>query len=157
MTGNKTLIIVSTLIIFSLLSCKNNSMYNNEVTIPEHIWQTSDTLHFDTNISDDQNYYNLFLTVDAQDNYLTDNLWLFIKSQSPSGNILNDTAMLYITNEKGKWFGKKHGHTVKNKFLYKAHILFPEKGTYRFIIRHGMRKNDLPRVSSVGLSIEKDK
>ncbi len=153
MTG-KNFIYVFIFSVF-LISCKDKVVFENEKEISNGIWEISDTLNFNAPISDTVNYYNIFITVDAIDNFLTNNLWLFISSESPSGNILNDTVMFYITDERGKWYGKKHGDIIKNKFVYKPHIRFPEKGEYKFLLRHGMRENDLPRVSSVGIQIEK--
>lgn len=156
MKASKTVLIISSLLIslFSV-SCKGKVFFKKNITIPDNIWQINDTLKFRTDISDNKNYYNIFVNIDAKDNYLTDNIWLIINSESPSGNILNDTVMFFISDQTGKPYGKKHGNIIKNKFLYKAHILFPEKGVYKFKISHGMRITDLPRVSSAGISIEK--
>ncbi len=136
-------------------SCKENSVFEDKSEISKSIWQIEDSLCFDAEIQNINQYYNIFLKIDVKEDFLTENLWLLIKSKSPSGNILNDTVMFFIIDKTGKWFGKKHGDVIKNKFLYKTHVLFPEKGNYRFCISHGMRKEDLPRVTSVGISIEK--
>jgi len=156
MKAKNTVLIIGSLFIFLfLISCKEKVIFKNAVKIPNNIWQINDTLTFRADISDNKNYYNIFITVDAKKNYLTNNIWLIINSKSPSGNLLNDTVMFFIFDQKGKPYGKESGDIVKNKFLYKAHIIFPEKGTYTFTIRHGMRKTDLPRVSSAGICIEK--
>ncbi len=156
---NKTILfIIGSLFILSFLnSCKNNVLYKNTLKIPENIWQINDTLVFNINVPDTLNHYNIYITIKVKDNYLTNNLWLIINSKSPSGNGLRDLAEFYLTDQNGKWYGKKHKHLISNKFLYKANIRFPEKGIYTFKIQHGMRENDLPRVSSVGISIEKVK
>ncbi|MCD6556649.1 MAG: gliding motility lipoprotein GldH [Bacteroidales bacterium] len=156
MTAKKTFLYIGSIFAFLFLySCRETTLFKKSIAIPENLWQVNDTLDFQTEITDNENFFNIFLNVNVKENYLTDNIWLIIDSESPSGNILNDTIMFFIFDQTGKPYGKKHGNIIKNKFLYKAHILFPEKGTYKFTVRHGMRKNDLPRVSSVGLSIEK--
>jgi len=156
MNFKRTNIILGTLIFTVFLySCKENVLYENSFLLPGNIWQINDTLKFKTKITDNKNYYNIFIHIDVKEDYLTDNIWLLIDSESPSGNMLNDTVMFFIFDQTGKQFGQKHGDNIKNKFLYKAHILFPETGTYMFFLRHGMRKSDLPRISSAGISIEK--
>lgn len=156
MTAKKTFLTIGSLFaVLFLYSCKDNTVFKKSIAIPENLWQINDTLNFQTEITDNEDFFNIFLTLNAKDNYLTDNIWLIISSESPSGNALNDTVMFYIFNQTGKPYGKKHGDIIKNKFLYKTHIRFPEKGTYKFTLRHGMREHDLPRVSSSGLSIEK--
>lgn len=156
MKDKKTVLIISSLLVFLfLISCKGKVFFEKSVTIPDQIWQRNDTLKFQADISDNENFFNIYLNIDAKDNYLTDNIWLIINSESPSGNILNDTVMYFISDQTGKPYGKKHGDIIKNKFLYKTHILFPEKGIYKFTIRHGMRETDLPRISSAGIRIER--
>ena len=156
MTAKKTFLYISSIFaVLFLFSCKGNTVFKKSIAIPENIWEINDTLHFQTEITDNEDFFNIFLNVNVKENYLTDNIWLIIDSESPSGNVLNDTVMFFIFDQTGKPYGKKHGDMIKNKFLYKAHILFPEKGTYKFTLSHGMRENDLPRISSAGLSIEK--
>ncbi len=155
MNKQKVLNIGILLVSIFLFSCNNNTIFKDSSDIPENTWQINDTLIFCPNISDVDNYYNLFINIDADKDFLTDNIWLIIDSESPSGNVLHDTVMFFISDDKGKWFGKQKGDIIRNKFLYKTHIRFPEKGQYTFRLRHGMRKNDLPRISSAGISIEK--
>ncbi|NPA68484.1 MAG: gliding motility lipoprotein GldH [Chlorobi bacterium] len=153
---NKKILLLSGLIILLFFTdCKKNVLYRASTEIQNKTWQIGDSICFNTEIKDTKNYYNIFINLNIDENFLTENIWLFVKSTSPSGNILNDTVMFYITDKNGKWLGKKHGNTIKNKFLYKPHVKFPETGNYKFCLNHGMRKNDLPKINSVGISIEK--
>jgi len=137
-----------------LPSCKNNIVSSDSKEIEGEVWNVNQLIELEANLIDTQNNFNLFIDINVKEDFLTNNLWLFISTKSPSGNVQNDTLMFYITDEKGKWFGNKSGDIIKNKFLYKSNIKFPEAGIYSFQINHGMRENDLPKVVSVGISVE---
>jgi len=85
---------------------------------------------------------------------MTNNLWLFISTESPAGNLQSDTMMYFVADQSGKWYGEKKGSVINNKFLYKPIIKFPEEGEYTFIIRHGMRNKDLPLIESITITAE---
>ena len=141
--------------VFMFTSCERDIIYSDEKKIEKGIWDINDTVILNASISDLEKDFNVFINIDVDEFFLTNNLWLFISTQSPSGNIESDTIMFYVADEKGKWFGKKIRSVISNKFLYKQHIRFPERGKYIFNIRHGMREEDLPKIRSVGVSIEK--
>lgn len=143
---------IITFILFS--SCKNNIVASDSQEIKEGVWDIKQTIQLKAKIEDTKKDYKLFINVNVTEDFLTNNLWLFVNTKSPSGNEQTDTIMFYVTDEKGKWFGNKSGRIIKNKFLYKSNIKFPEVGIYSFHIMHGMRETDLPKVVSVGISIE---
>jgi len=151
---NNTLLIFFIFTLLILSSCKNNIVSSDSKEIKGEVWNINQIVKLETNIADTQKSYNLLINVDLKEDFLTNNLWLFISTKSPSGNVQNDTLIFYVTDEKGKWFGNKSGDIITNKFLYKSNIKFPELGIYSFQISHGMRENDLPKVRSVGISIE---
>ena len=142
--------------LFSLFisSCDNNIVVSESKTIESGLWNTNEVIELNAEVHQIDEFYNFFIEMDIHEDFLTNNLWLFIHTQSPSGNIQSDTVMYYIADEKGKWFGDKKGEIIENKFLYKSNIRFSEVGTYKFSFLHGMREHDLPKVSKVGISIE---
>lgn len=145
---------ISALTLLFLFSCKNNIAISDSQEINGGIWGINQAIKLEAKLNNPQKDYNLFINVNVKDDFLTNNLWLFMSTKSPSGNVQTDTLMFYVTDEKGKWFGNKSGSIIKNKFLYKSNIKFPEVGVYTFQIKHGMRETDLPKVVSVGISIE---
>ena len=139
-----------------LSSCKNNIVSSDSKEIEGAVWNINQPIELKANLIDTKNNFNLFIDVNVKEDFLTNNLWLFISTKSPSGNVQTDKLMFYVTDEKGKWFGNKSGDIIKNKFLYKSNIKFPEAGIYSFQITHGMRESDLPKVVSVGISVEEN-
>jgi len=148
------IIIATSMLLLILVSCDNNVIFSESKNIESGIWNINEGVEFDANIDDITTFFNFYIEIDINEDFLTNNLWLFISTQSPSGNIQSDTLVYYIADETGKWFGNKRGEIIKNKFLYKSNIRFPEKGIYNFKILHGMRENDLPEISKIGIRIE---
>ena len=141
-------------LVFFLFSCNNKIAISDSDEIDNNIWAIDTIVKSEVNIEDISKFYNVFINVNVKEDFLTNNLWLFINTKSPIGNVQSDTLLFYITNEKGKWFGNKSGSVISNKFLYKSNIKFPKAGEYTFLISHGMREKDLPKVTEVGVTIE---
>ncbi len=134
-------------------SCKED--ISQSVSINNNVWQINDTILLNAEISELNSYYNIFFNIAAEETFLTENLWLYVSTVSPSGNVANDTLQYFIFDKIGKPYGKKSGELIKNKFAYKSRIRFPEKGIYRFKICHGMRESDLPKIKTFGIDIAK--
>lgn len=151
---NKQNLFVIVLIALFLFSCNNKIAISDSEKIDNEIWAINKTIKAKINIEDINKFYNVFINVNVKEVFLTSNLWLFVSTKSPSGNIQSDTLIFYVTDAKGKWFGDKSGDIIKNKFLYKPNIKFPEAGEYVFSILHGMRETDLPKATEVGITVE---
>ena len=87
--------------------------------------------------------------------YPYQNIYLFIKSKSPSGKIAKDTAQMILANNKGRWMGKGIGDIFDYQFRFKQGPLFPEKGEYYFEIEQAMREENLDKVTDIGISVKK--
>jgi len=153
---NKQFIYLFLFFTLFLFSCKSKIVISDSQKIEGEIWNIGKTVNLELEVIDVSKFYNLYINVDVKEDFLTNNLWLFISTKSPSGNVQSDTVMYYVTDEKGKWFGNKRSDIVKNKFVYKPNIKFPEQGKYLFSIYHGMREIDLPKVSIVGVTVEEE-
>ena len=142
------------ILFLTISSCDNIFVIKESKTVESGIWDVKEAIEFNTEVRQIDKFYNFFIEMDIHEDFLTNNLWVFVQTQSPSGNIQSDTVMYFVADEKGKWFGDKKGEIIENKFLYKSNIRFSEEGTYQFNFQHGMREHDLPKVSKVGISIE---
>ena len=147
-----SLFLFAVIVIFN--SCDDETLYSGNQEIPSDGWGIKDSVVFKATISETENFYNVFIDIEINELFLTNNLWLYIFTESPSGNIQSDTIMYFITDDRGKWFGKEKGSFIENKFMYKAYIKFPETGEYTFVIKHGMREKDLPLIESIGITVE---
>jgi len=140
--------------LFFFISCNKNIIISEKKGIMDGVWKINKTVVLSPKINNTEKNYNIFIDVEIKENFLTNNIWLFIQTKSPTGSINNDTIQYFVTDATGKWFGNKKGNFIENKFLYKSNIRFSEPGIYTFHISHGMRVKDLPKVKSIGIVIE---
>lgn len=118
-------------------------------------WKLPDKIVFEIPVSDTLSSNDVSFIIRTGSSYPFRNIYLFVSTSSPEGNLITDTLMYYLADEKGNWFGKGIGDIHELKLPYKTNVFFPVKGTYRIQLQHGMRVEDLKGVYDVGLRIEK--
>lgn len=136
-------------------SCKKNVVYQENVKIPDNIWDMNNIAVFKPTIDSINIPYNLNINVRHAHLYPSQNLWLFISTISPSGINQVDTFECLLADDKGKWLGDGAGDIWDVEIPYKQEIAFPEAGEYQIQIQHGMRMEKLPLIMEIGISIEK--
>ena len=143
------------LITFTLLiSCAGNRIYDQYITIPEHVWNNGNILHFNVNISDTSDAYNIYINVRNLNQYPYSNLYLFVTAYSPDNNTERDTVEIMLADDMGNWLGKGAASIFTRVYPYKTDIRFPEQGIYKFDIEQAMRVENLRYISDIGLRIE---
>jgi gliding motility-associated lipoprotein GldH len=153
--ANKISSVLIPAFLFLLLSCNSKVLYMDSKVMKENIWKLIDTFSFKVEVKDTITANNIIFTLRTGSSYPFRNIYLFVKTTSPSGKSRTDTLQYYIADEKGKWLGKGFGDIHELNLTYKSNIYFPEKGIYQFNIQHGMRIKDLKGVYDFGLRIEK--
>jgi gliding motility-associated lipoprotein GldH len=144
------------LLLFVFLgSCDKKTVYQEKQEIETGQWEIGEVKRFQIKIKETNLNYNIYTLIDITEDFPTENLHLRVKSTSPSGNNRVDTVHYYVCDKTGKWYGKKSGSIIRNKFVYKTNVKFVEAGEYHFEYEHLMREHQLPRLRSIGLSIEK--
>lgn len=139
----------------SLAACNKNKVFESNVTIPDMTWPVKQAVKFDFEIATTQTAYNLFVNVRNAEAYPYKNLWLFIRTKTPSGKVELDSLDCKLADETGKWLGDGAGEIWDNKIPFKQRVGFPEVGKYTVEIQHGMRNDPLPAVMEIGLLVEK--
>ena len=150
----KNIILISIIALLSI-SCDSNKLYESNVEIPEGIWDVENVAQFKFDIEDTKIPYNLKVNVRNTQFYMSQNLWIFIKTTSPSNKSQYDTLNCILADDKGKWMGSGMGDIWDISLPYKKSIGFPEKGQYTVEIKHGMRMEKLPMILEIGLRVEK--
>jgi len=148
------LAIVALLVTIGLSSCDKNRIFDSYVTVPEAGWSKDSLAMFNVNITYATSSYNLLLHLRNTPEYPNSNLWLFIDVTGPSGKTERDKVECILANQEGKWLGSGWGSIYETQIPYKMNVKFPEAGTYKIRIAHGMRTNDLPGIRDIGLRVE---
>ena len=141
--------------LFGLTACNNKEVYSEFRSFDGLFWNKHHPAEFDVHISDASLPYSLSLTIRNSDDYLFQNLWLFVEQTNPDGTTVRDTVNVELADVYGKWHGT--GLSLYSySHPYRANYHFPDTGVYRFQVIQGMRQAVLPGISDVGLTVEKE-
>lgn len=140
-------------IIFS--ACDSNRVYEKNTELPNYVWDKNKKLRFDVNIQDSVSLHSVYINVRNASSYQYSNLFLFVLTRSPKGDILKDTVELTLANEKGQWLGEGLGDIWDIQIPYKTNIRFPVKGIYTFQLEQAMRHEKLPFIMDAGIRVER--
>jgi len=136
-----------------LYGCNKEILYTDSVNIPSEIWSLDFTPEFNPAITDTTGICNIYFTIRTGTSFPYRNIWLFVNTISPSGKSITDTLQYILADEKGNWYGKGFGDIHELDLPFRTGIFFPEKGTYTFRVRQGMRNENLQGVYDLGLRI----
>lgn len=151
----KSPFLISFSIILLVCRCNSNIVFTDSANFPGETWTLDNVVEFSTLMTDTSNSHNIYFTLRTGNSYPYRNIWLFVNTTSPSGKSLTDTLEYMLADEKGKWYGKGFGDVHEINLPFKTEVYFPEKGTYTFKIRHGMRIENVKGIYDLGFRIEK--
>ncbi len=148
-----SLIIISVLMAGLFVSCNSNTIFNQNVELPANGWYKNNAVAFNIDIDDSLSNYNFALNLRNTTAYRYSNLYVFLITEFPNGNISRDTIECTLANKEGKWLGKGWGDIKENHIVLKSGLRFPLTGNYRFLIQQAMRVDTLIGIHDVGLSL----
>lgn len=149
----KMLFALTLLLLFS--SCDSRKVFEQNFTIENDSWNSSDFKRFTFSIQDTSAPYNFYINLRNSTEYPWSNLFLFIRTVLPDNTGASDTLDLMLANPDGMWLGSGIGKYRDSQVLIMNDFKFPEPGEYAFEIEHGMRDVDISGISSVGIRVEK--
>jgi gliding motility-associated lipoprotein GldH len=153
----KSIFLISFLIILFFSSCDSNRVYDENISFENTNWDRNKPVSFKIEISDTISQNQFFINIRNTTDYKYSNLYLFIRTQLPDGNISKDTVECILADINGKWLGNGLGSLKENNILLKNNLVFPETGTYIFEFEQAMRVENLQGIADIGIRIEKHK
>ena len=143
------------LIVVLMVSCGRNTLYDESVVIPNAKWDNENMPFFDVAVDDTLTDYAFYLNIRHLDSYRYSNLFVFMHTVFPNGNIAHDTIECTFAMPDGRWMGKGSGSMRSAKILLNPALRFPLKGNYHFEIEQAMREKELNGIVDIGLCFEK--
>ena len=143
------------LFILLFLSACSNDSFDKRTVIPEAEWPQTERVAFDVDINDTISPYLFGLGLRHLENYRYSNLFVFLHTRMPNGNVTHDTIECTLATPDGKWIGKSSGSMRDLTIPLNENLLFPLSGSYHFEIEKAMRDPVLKGISDIGLYIEK--
>ena len=138
-----------------LVSCGTDKLFNDSVVIPEAKWDNRMLPFFDLTVNDTLSDYAFYLNIRHLENYRYSNLYVFLHTEFPNGNITHDTIECTFARPDGSWMSKGSGTIRSAKILLNPALRFPLTGSYHFEIEQAMRDDVLKGITDIGLSFEK--
>ena len=129
--------------------------FDQRVVIPEAAWEVGNRASFDVNVDDTLGVYAFGLGLRHLENYRYSNLYVFLHTEMPNGNVTHDTIQCLLATPEGQWIGKGSGSMRDLRITLNPRLRFPLKGAYHFEIEQAMREPVLKGVSDIGIFIEK--
>lgn len=151
----KITVVFAVISAFVMSSCSNRMMYDESVVIPEAKWDNKNIPYFDVNVEDTVSIYSFALNVRHIENYRYSNLYIFLHTTFPNGNVTHDTIECTLAYPDGSWVGKGSGSMRSGKILLNPNLRFPIGGVYHFEMEQAMRDEVLKGIADIGISIEK--
>lgn len=139
-------------LILLLGACRSNGLYDQSMRIDGRWWKNQ-AEQFEVSVQDSLQPYDFYLNVRHNTSYRYSNLYLFLQTRFPNGNISRDTIEIVLANAEGKWLGKGWGDVREDHVLLRKQLRFPLKGTYVFSIWQAMRQDTLTGIQDVGIQI----
>ncbi len=138
-----------------LSSCNDERFYEKNVAIPNESWGKNEKIVFEVQVDDTLAQYDFYINVRNSGAYSYANLFVFLNTVFPEGELARDTLEIFLADPAGKWLGQGSGDIYDNRILFKKQTSFPVKGTYKFEFEHAMRQDVLPDIIDIGMRIEK--
>lgn len=142
-------------VMFLLTSCGNDKLFNDSVVIPEAKWDNHIIPFFDFTVNDTLSDYAFYLNIRHLENYRYSNLYVFLHTEFPNGNVTHDTIECTFAYPDGRWMSKGSGTIRSASILLNPALRFPLSGSYHFEIEQAMRDEVLKGITDIGISFEK--
>ena len=139
----------------ALQSCNESKVYDKYDHTPLSGWEKNDTLRFDIPRLTADGMYESTLGLRITDNYPFMGLTLIVEQRlMPADTIFTDTVKCELTDRNGKTRGKGVSYY---QFRFPVTKMQLNKGDSLHIrVRHDMKREMLPGISDVGISLSVD-
>ncbi len=151
-----TYLLLAGILTILFISCNQNRFFEESVKIDDGIWRSDNIVAFSVVITDTVAAYDMYLDVRNDISYPYSNLYLFLKTEFPTGEVAQDTIECILAGLDGKWLGSGMGSVRFNRFLFQDGISFRTAGQYRFELEQAMRVDELKGIRDVGIRIDED-
>jgi len=136
-----------------LASCNQKTLFDQEVTIDKGKWFKDNPVHFEVDVTDTTRLYDYYLTIRHNTDYLYSNIYFFLTTKFPNGNVTRDTLECILAENSGRWLGKGWGNIKEDNILLRKNLKFPLKGKYDFYFQQAMRRDTLNDILNLGIRL----
>lgn len=146
---------ITLLLFFTILTaCDHVAVFDQSIAIADEIWNRNNVLEFEVEIQDSIHPNDIYIQLRNTTDYPYSNLYFFLDTEFPTGEVIRDTIQCLLAEPDGKWLGKGFGKIKSNSVLLRKNVRFPSTGDYLFRVEQAMRVVDLIGIADFGIRIE---
>jgi len=148
--------IFGSLALFGIFGCSTDTVYEENVDVKNHVWMADSAMVFEFKIEQATDKYDIFYNFRNTIAYPFYNLYVTYELKDRDEKVLlNDLYNMNLFDPKtGKPYGKGLGDIFSHQFKVIPQYEFPDTGTYTLHLKQYMRRDSLPEILSVGVSIK---
>ena len=154
----KPLLIALLVFVSFITACETIDVFEKNVSIPNHEWNSSYTPEIAFEITDTTSFYNIYVVLRHTDAYRYKNIWINIYTQVPGDTLLKQRLDLLLAADDKGWLGSGMDDIFEHRVRITGE---PQKlskaGLYKFRLEQIMREEPLKYVMNVGIRVEKVK
>ena len=140
-------------------SCQKVDLFEKDVSIPRHAWQSNYKPEFHFTITDTATPYNIYIVLRHSEKYSYNNIWLNLYTHIPGDSSVQKVQYeLPLANSEGWLTNDAMDDLYEHRILItpgNERFYFKKPGEYVFTFEQIMREDPLENVFNVGLRIEK--
>lgn len=136
-----------------LISCGESPMYQKSISFDGREWPLDVKPTFDVDIKDISKPYTFKLTLRTTTDYPYNNLWIFLKTTTPKGEVAREPYEIKLADPNGAWLGEKSGSLVTTSLIF-ANRNLPEVGSYTFEVEQGITASKVSEISDVTFEVD---
>jgi gliding motility-associated lipoprotein GldH len=145
-------------LITGFIACETINLFEKNVPVPGHAWNTTFKPEISFDISDTTAFYNIYFVIRHTDAYGFNNIWVNATSIAPGDSASITERFDFLLASQDRWTGSAMDDIYEHRILlYKQPVKFRRSGVYKVKFEQVMRENPLKHVLNVGLRVEKVK
>lgn len=153
----KLLLIVLTGLSFSLVSCRNDKIFEQYQKMDKQSWNRFNILKFEIPVNNTQSSVDIILAIRHLPEFQVTELPINMTIYMPSGEMRSAEDVLNFTEKSGESRSECLGDLCDITFNLREDFTFSETGTVRIEIENKWPKVELPGILEVGLIARKSK
>ncbi len=150
---SKPLFFAATAVVLALFGCGEAPYYAELHRLPDAGWTYADSLDFSFVVKDTSKSYDLVLDLVHSPDFPYSNFYVYIYTRYPGGKQLRQAVSLELAAKSGLWFGRCSKKRCSLSIPLQEGIRFGETGRYHLLLEQYSRRDTLPGIFSVGLSL----
>ncbi len=143
------------LLVITFVSCRPD-LYDESHSFEGAHWAASDRACFDVLVDDTITTNTFNITLRHLETYRYANLYIFLHTTFPNGNMTTDTIECLLAHPDGRWATEGSRSMRSGEVMLNNCLRFPQCGIYHFELEQAMRTPDLQGVADVGIHIKKN-